>query len=149
MTKQTLYSLRTHVNLLGTTGRYYITKFVDGEVESGYECTEYECECPAGSRPSCRHRQMLPEMLARQVVNTHWFWDFDARKVVDFDGNLKSNFDAMNELADKAIGATVEDFEHEHGIMQPHSEAAITPAFDAGSTGSNPVVATKPSWRRM
>jgi hypothetical protein len=38
-------------------------------------------------------------MLAHGIVNSHWFWDFDLGRVVDFEGNLKSNFDAMNELA--------------------------------------------------
>jgi hypothetical protein len=130
MTKQTLYSLRTD------SVNFRITKFVDGEVESSYICTETECECPAGHRPSCRHRQMLPMMLAHGIVNSHWFWDFDLGRVVDFEGNLKSNFDALNELAAKS---------------EPHSEAVITSAFDAEVTGSNPVVATTPSrsWRRL
>jgi hypothetical protein len=93
----TLYSLRTDgaANTLG----YRITKFVDGEVESSYLCTMQECECPAGHRSTCRHRQMLPQLLAEGIVNTHWFWNFDLHRVVDFDGMLKSNFDAMNELA--------------------------------------------------
>ena len=93
MTKQTIYSLRTDGN------QYRITKIVDGEVESSYLSTDRECECPAGHRPSCRHRQMLPMMLAHGICNTHWFWDFDAHRVVDFNGELKSNLDAMNELA--------------------------------------------------
>lgn len=90
---QTLYSLRTD------SDQFRITKFVDGEVESSYLSTETECECPAGHRPSCRHRQMLPMMLAHGIVNTHWFWNFDTNRVVDFSGELKSNIDALNELA--------------------------------------------------
>lgn len=93
MTNQTLYSLRTE------GPEYRITKIVDGEVESSYTMTERECTCPAGHRTSCRHRQMIPDMLARGIVNTHWFWDFDLHRVVDFNGMLKSNFDAMQELA--------------------------------------------------
>lgn len=89
---QTLYSLRTHIDVEGHSG-YFITKFVDGEVESAYTCTETECTCPAGHRPSCRHRQMLPELLARGLVNTHWFWDFDRHHAVDFEGTPKADYD--------------------------------------------------------
>lgn len=96
--KQTLYSCKQEIDLnLGD--RYRISKFVDGELESSYLTTFDQCECPAGVRPSCRHRQMLPQMLAAEIVNTHWFWDFDLGRPVDFSGELKSNIDAMNELA--------------------------------------------------
>ncbi len=61
-----------------TDGDHYrITKFNDSEVESSYLCTEDECECPAGHRHTCRHRQMLPRFLHRNAVNTFWFHDFD------------------------------------------------------------------------
>lgn len=89
----TLYSLRTDGD------QYRITKFIDGEVESSYLATQYECECPAGHRASCRHRQMIPDMIAHGITNTHWFYNFDIRRVVDFNGMLKSNLDALNELA--------------------------------------------------
>lgn len=96
MTKHTLYSLRH-----SSDNNFTITKFVDGEVESSYELAANlrECACPAGARPSCRHRQMAPMMLATGIIDSHWFWDFDLNRAVDFQGNLKSNFDAMQELA--------------------------------------------------
>lgn len=47
------------------------------DLESSYLCTETECTCPAGHRPTCRHRQMLPKFIARGTVNTEWFFDFD------------------------------------------------------------------------
>jgi hypothetical protein len=99
----TLYSLRID----GSDFR--ITKFVDGEVESSYLTSRDACECPAGHRSTCRHRQMLPQLLAEGIANTHWFWNFDLHRVVDFDGMLKSNFDAMNELAAKAEPAQTPD----------------------------------------
>jgi hypothetical protein len=85
----TLYSLRTDGD------QFRITKFVDGEVESSYLSTESECECPAGHRPSCRHRQMIPEMLARGLTDTHWFWDFDRHCAVDFNGSPKALYDNL------------------------------------------------------
>ena len=57
--------------------QYRITKFdALGNVESTYLCTETECECPAGFRQTCRHRQMLPKFLAREAVNSFWFLDW-------------------------------------------------------------------------
>jgi hypothetical protein len=60
--------------------QYRITKFDSlGNVESTYLCSETECECPAGHRPSCRHRQMLPKFLERNAVNSFWFLDWDRK----------------------------------------------------------------------
>lgn len=69
--------------------QYRITKFTDGNPESSYLCTHSECTCPAGHRDSCRHRQMLPEMIDRGLVNSHLFlnWDHPARPTCDFEGN--------------------------------------------------------------
>lgn len=54
-----------------------ISKFdSDFNVESSYLTTLTECECPAGSRDTCRHRQMLPRFLARGL-SADWFYDFD------------------------------------------------------------------------
>ncbi len=58
--------------------QYRITKFdVDMNVEASYLCTTSECDCPAGVRPTCRHREMLPRFLQRQYVGTEWFFDYD------------------------------------------------------------------------
>lgn len=67
---------------------YRITKFTDGNVESTYLTSLAECQCPAGARPTCRHRQMLPTFIDRNLVNSPWFLDWDgSRAVVDFEGN--------------------------------------------------------------
>lgn len=92
----TLYNLRTEGD------GFRITKFTDGDPEGSYRVSLHECECPAGHRASCRHRQMLPQMLAHGIVDSMWFWNFDTHRVVDFNGELKSNLDALNELA--AVG---------------------------------------------
>jgi hypothetical protein len=70
---------------------YRITKFEDGNPTSSYLCSAEACECPAGVRPTCRHRQMLPEMIAANIVNTHLFmhWDVD-RFICDFQGLIES-----------------------------------------------------------
>src|SRR6266436_3983515 len=58
--------------------QYRITKFdSDMNPESSYLCTLEECDCPAGVRPSCRHRQMLPKFIERSHVGDEWMFDFD------------------------------------------------------------------------
>ena len=59
-------------------GRYVITKFsTDLDVESSYTTSIDECECPAGVRPSCRHRQMLPHFIASGHIADDWFFCYD------------------------------------------------------------------------
>jgi hypothetical protein len=73
----TLYNLKTDGD------QYRITKFTNNlDVESSYLLALSECECPAGSRPTCRHRQMLPEMLAYDMANTNMFYDFETKVVL-------------------------------------------------------------------
>lgn len=58
--------------------QYRVTKFDNHmNVESSYLCTTDECDCPAGVRPTCRHRQMLPKFIQREHVGDEWFLDFD------------------------------------------------------------------------
>lgn len=73
----------TLYNLKSDGDQYRITKFTnDLDVESSYLLSETECECPAGSRPSCRHRQMLPTMLAEDLCDSGGFYDFDNGQVL-------------------------------------------------------------------
>jgi hypothetical protein len=59
--------------------QYRISKFdEDMNVESSYLCTTTECECPAGHRKTCRHRQMLPYFISREAqLGPGWFYDYD------------------------------------------------------------------------
>lgn len=80
----TLYNLRTALD------DYRITKFTkDLDVESSYimvgDSGHWTCECPAGTRSTCRHRQMLRDLLP--LVDTEFFWDFERHTCVDADGN--------------------------------------------------------------
>ncbi len=85
-----LYALRTDGD------QWRITKFVDGDVESSYLTTHQECDCPAGHRHTCRHRQMLPQMLAHGICNSHYFMAYDmGGAIVDFNGTPKRLFDEL------------------------------------------------------
>lgn len=58
--------------------QYRITKFdSDMNPQGSYLLSLKECECPAGVRPTCRHRQMLPKFIGRGHVGDEWFFDFD------------------------------------------------------------------------
>lgn len=58
--------------------QYRITKFdADLNVEASYLTTLSHCDCPAGERDTCRHRQMLHRFLARNAIGTDWFFDHD------------------------------------------------------------------------
>jgi hypothetical protein len=58
--------------------QYRITKFdTDLNVVSSYLCTTSECDCPAGVRPTCRHREMLPRFIHRDHVGDGWMLDHD------------------------------------------------------------------------
>lgn len=95
MSTSALYSLRTD-GQSNAVGGYRITKFVDGEVESSYLVHQDSCECPAGHRHTCRHRQMLPQMLAHGICNTHFFFAFDTGgQIVDFNGTPKRLLDEL------------------------------------------------------
>lgn len=140
-----LYSLRTEIDREGAT-RYRITKFVDGEVESSYHVDRSACECPAGVRPTCRHRQMLPQMLNADIANTHWFYDHDhGGRIVDFEGTTREFYEHVE----------AEAYIDRNPSLQPHSVTVSTGDFDSPSGGSNPpAVATpnagpRPSWRRL
>lgn len=84
-----LYNLKTDGD------HYRITKFTnDLEVESSYLCSETECECPAGHRPSCRHRQMLPILLANDMLDRGKFYDFDTQQFYQTHSAETSDFEA-------------------------------------------------------
>ena len=60
---------------------YRVTKFTDDlDAESSYITTRDTCECPAGHRNTCRHREMLPEFIATDRINTPWFCDWDNKQ---------------------------------------------------------------------
>lgn len=70
--------MTTLYNCKHSGDQYRITKFTsDFNVEASYLCDLTACECPAGHRPSCRHRQMLSKFITREAVGTEWFFDHD------------------------------------------------------------------------
>lgn len=111
-----------------------ITKFNDGEVESSYLCSITECQCPAGQRPSCRHRLMLPMFISRGAVNSFWFLDFERKGWVSNEAGM--NYSERSEF-DKDSGLTITSMVAiPEGFIELNTPSAIEPS-------------TKPSWRRL
>lgn len=55
---------------------YTIAKFDrDLTLLAAYNTAPDYCDCPAGPRPTCRHRKMLPRMLSR--VDTDAFYCYE------------------------------------------------------------------------
>ncbi len=93
--------------------QYRITKFdSDMNPQGSYLVTRQECDCPAGPRPTCRHRNMLHDFLERQHVGDEWFLDFDRGGWVQMD--------------------------QPKAKPEPHSTEASAPDFDSEDGGSNP-----------
>lgn len=71
-----LYSLRS----TPTKDEYLILKLSsDFEPEGTYALNARNCSCPAGHRPLCKHRKMLPFFLDKAHVDDGWFLDWDTR----------------------------------------------------------------------
>lgn len=152
---QVLYNLRT--SELG----YRVTKFTDGEVESSYLTSDQACDCPAGHRTSCRHRQMLPQMLARHLANSDLFWDFDRGFSCDINGNAKretvacapaeQDTERRTRLLDactKFAEDLAQPMPHPNMFIDPHAVLAGQHTA-AASLPPEQTVRTSPAWRRL
>lgn len=56
-------------------GGFAMTRFdLDMNPEVTYEVTNATCTCPAGVRPTCKHRsRLLPAFMHRNHVGDGWF----------------------------------------------------------------------------
>src|SRR5215469_18589107 len=64
-------------------GDYIITKLTEDLIPEGsYRLSLRECTCPAGHRPTCRHRQMLPLFLEKGHVADGYLLDWHTRQFV-------------------------------------------------------------------
>ena len=62
-------------------GAYHMTKFDENmDVEATYELSLTECACPAGVRPTCRHRKMLPLFMANDAIDTNKFYCYETHQ---------------------------------------------------------------------
>lgn len=107
----TLYNCKTDGD------NWRITKFTnDLEVESSYLCSDAECECPAGHRPACRHRTMLPRFITKSATSGQFFHNFEANEWI-----RASTEDAFEESVD----------EIEEELDDSNSQVLTSPVADA------------------
>ena len=119
-----LYSLRS----ASDPGQYTIIKFDhDYNPQETYALSAQECTCPAGPRPTCRHRKMLQSFLDKGHLNDGWFLDWDTRmwrKSLSEDNGFREERVAIDEpLLGKVEDAIVKG--RQFGMTALH-EAAIT-----------------------
>jgi hypothetical protein len=92
-----LYNLKTLDD-----GSFTITKFTnDLEPESSYTVTMDTCDCPAGQRPTCRHRQMLPSFLDVDAADQPMFYNFDTKEFLVQDFGTEDSLDSQSETGDQ------------------------------------------------
>lgn len=102
--------------------QYRITKFDnDWNVKASYLCDLVSCECPAGHRPKCRHREMLPKFIQRDHIGDEWFFDHDrggwvqgaSKELEESQGMTDDEASEMlkqpNQFADEALKQMDED----------------------------------------
>lgn len=144
----TLYNLRADGD------EWRITKFIDGEVEASYLTSHSECTCPAGSRPTCRHRQMLPDLLDRHMADSDLFWHFDGRFSCDINGvPARHTVEQTVEPAPFNITATEIDQRYQSSVLNdPLTEYIVDQTYkvvaDLGLAPS-PAPTPKPFRRRL
>lgn len=128
--------------------QYRISKFTnDLDVEASYLTSNDECDCPAGHRPVCRHRIMLPRFIAKNATAGQWFHNYEANQWIraasddepDTLGDLAS---AASEVDDNIVGYNQKAIEAERQcceMAQPINllelaevKASITKTFTLG-----------------
>lgn len=134
----------THLYNMHTEGaQYRCTKFDSlGNVESSYLCTDSTCECPAGRAPTCRHRQMLPKFIAREAVNTFWFYDYDRSGWVTNESGM--NIELRTQAEKPAPNITATEIDERMSKLQA-PQVDVSDMLDAMIQIAKPA---KP-WRRI
>lgn len=80
----TLYNAKTEGHSLR------VTKFdSDLNPESSYLTTAENCECPAGVRSTCRHRQMYYNL--RAIADGPYFFNYDEQLYKNANGDHVTN----------------------------------------------------------
>ena len=97
-------------------GQFIVTKFDDDlNIESSYTTTLSECDCPAGQRSTCRHRQMLPHFIAHDYADTNWFFCYDDQNWHEPFDNLGA--DEVIDLQASAEAESIEPVNHSEAIL--------------------------------
>jgi hypothetical protein len=137
-----LYSLRS----ASDPGQFTITKFDhDFNPQETYALSRGECDCPAGPKPTCRHRKMLPLFLEKGHLNDGWFLDWDTRmwrKPLATSAELSAGPTGNGLVADQAMMGRADDLPDLHNAGQP--SAGQPPELGLGSAPASPPAVAAP-----
>lgn len=93
-------------NCKASGSSYRLTKFTnDLEVEASYLTNGRECDCPAGHRPVCRHRIMLPRFIAKNATAGQWFHNYEHQQWIRAAADDEA--DTLGDLASTASELTI------------------------------------------
>lgn len=133
----TLYNLRS------ADGDWRITKFTNElDPEGSYLVSADACTCPAGVRPTCRHRQMLPKFLAAGAEDSGMFFHFETEQFLAPDLGESNSSSDFGEADDSSADSEVEFAENVSAELTSHGPTVTTADFDSANTGSTPVGTT-------
>ena len=94
----------------------------DLNVLETYDVSHQGCSCPAGSRPTCRHRQMLQLFQDMKRVDTNWFYNFDYKAWIR--PMADEELDALDQqLANPHPGVTVVSLDDPAALHETIAEA--------------------------
>lgn len=97
-------------NCKASGSSYRLTKFTnDLEVEAPYLTNGRECDCPAGHRPVCRHRIMLPRFIAKNATAGQWFHNYEHQQWVR--AAVDDEPDTLGDLANAALEVDEDEVE--------------------------------------
>ncbi len=140
---------------------YRIGKF-DGDLnlEAAYHVglNGRECDCPAGNKPICKHRKMLPIFKDAEHINDGWFLNWNTRQWAAPPEELKDLLE-QSEISEEVtaqlqqdMAATVANaFEGSSTAAEVASSPAPAncPPVEDASGVHRPQPSPKPSWRRF
>ena len=139
-----LYNLRS--SGYSDPDKFAITKFdEDMNPLNTYDVSLNECTCPAGVRPTCRHRTMLPHFLATNRFDNDWFYDFES-------GKWEQPFEPLDEPASAASDTDNQAPGHTDLMISPEAiEEALASATAPETVIEQPSLALAPAkpWRRV
>lgn len=88
---------------------YRISKFTnDLDVEASYLTNGNECDCPAGHRPVCRHRIMLPRFIAKNATSGQWFHNYEHQQWIRA---------TMDDSEAEIVAAAIANADEQHEAM--------------------------------
>ena len=148
------------------SGSYRITKLdQDYEVEGSYELlptnhNHFSCSCPAGHKPSCRHREMLPNFIKANHIDDGWMLVWQTRKWAQPIGSTADKVaDQLAELtpnSDQEAAPAAPPDGPEAVVTQQAFPSDALPAGEEGEGSSplppasgNPSLKTKDGLRRI